>query len=468
MNIFRTIWLILAICAISFSAIDLMSIQANVYENGLPLDSGNVSVYIYDAASGGNLIWNQTYNNIIVNGTYDIQLGSNNSNNMTLNYGQFYYLELTINGVDQNFSGNDRQMFQSAVGNVNSSKIASGAINTTHISDGNVTTDKLGSGSVTADKIASGVVNSTHLVNNLSLGWGNLTSFPSACGANQFFSALGISPICNTFTESDPYWTANYTLFNDSWSSTYNSTYAAKAGTGTCPAGEVVQNTTLGGVQCVSSSGAPNVSQATGNLSVQNGGTGNIFMTLVGGEILYASSGSVFSALSASGQNGKVLTVNGGYPSWQTVTTNVSNVTGILNISQGGTGSNLYGMSNRDLIYANSSTSLGTITTSGNNGKVLVVSSGTPTWANITNGGVDTNLWDSNGLRTNNLSGTDYNSSNGYMIFGEHGGGSGCNTICQAHGLTCAYAHNITSTSNIGCSSGGGIGSMIKYCWCGN
>ena len=44
----------------------------------------------------------------------------------------------------------------------------------------------------------------------------------------------------------------NYITTNEaSWLSTYNATYDSKAGTGNCPAGQVVMNTTTEGVQCI-------------------------------------------------------------------------------------------------------------------------------------------------------------------------------------------------------------------------
>ena len=125
-NRFLVLLLLLFLAGNIFAVIDLLGLQANVYQSGSPLDSGNVSVFIYAAASGGTLLWNQSYIRGIVNGTYDILLGSNDTNNLSLNYGQVYYLDIKINDVDQNFSGIDRQQFQSSVGNLTLSKGATG------------------------------------------------------------------------------------------------------------------------------------------------------------------------------------------------------------------------------------------------------------------------------------------------------------------------------------------------------
>jgi len=114
---------------ISFSTnvlaiIDLIALQGNVQQSGVNLGSGDLQVAIFDAASGGNLIYNSTtdfYGNIS-SGKYDVMLGSG-TNEMDLEYGKYYYLELYING-SANFEkftfddGSDRQRFQSSVGNI--------------------------------------------------------------------------------------------------------------------------------------------------------------------------------------------------------------------------------------------------------------------------------------------------------------------------------------------------------------
>ena len=41
---------------------DLMTLQGNIKESGVNLASGNISVYIFTTATGGNVIWNSTLN----------------------------------------------------------------------------------------------------------------------------------------------------------------------------------------------------------------------------------------------------------------------------------------------------------------------------------------------------------------------------------------------------------------------
>ena len=57
---------------------DLMALQGNVKQNGIDLASGNLTVVIYDAYSGGNLVYNSTNDFLsnISNVKYDVLLGN--------------------------------------------------------------------------------------------------------------------------------------------------------------------------------------------------------------------------------------------------------------------------------------------------------------------------------------------------------------------------------------------------------
>ena len=50
------------------AADDLMSLQGNVRQSGVNLDYGNLTVYIFDSISLGNLVYNSTgdFNNSVV------------------------------------------------------------------------------------------------------------------------------------------------------------------------------------------------------------------------------------------------------------------------------------------------------------------------------------------------------------------------------------------------------------------
>jgi len=125
--------------AISVYAIDdLMALQGNVQQSGVNLASGNLTVTIYDAYSGGNVVYNSStdFNNAISNGKYDVMLG-NGSQALSVEYGRIYYMEMYLNNELVSFNGSSRQVFQSSTGQINGSFINANQINTTHIS-GNI------------------------------------------------------------------------------------------------------------------------------------------------------------------------------------------------------------------------------------------------------------------------------------------------------------------------------------------
>lgn len=111
-----------------FATENLMALQGNVQQSGVDLTSGNITVNIYDAYSGGNLIYNSSsdFYNTISSGKYDIMLG-NGTQTLTLNYGGIYYLEMFVNSEKLTFNGLSRQVFQSSVGNISLNSVAGGA-----------------------------------------------------------------------------------------------------------------------------------------------------------------------------------------------------------------------------------------------------------------------------------------------------------------------------------------------------
>ncbi len=99
---------------------DLLPLQGKVYHaNGSIIENGNLSILIYDSHLGGELIYNSSneFYGKIINSQYDILLGSGN-NNLSLIFGNIYYLDMIVNGENIDFDGNDRQMFQSSVGKI--------------------------------------------------------------------------------------------------------------------------------------------------------------------------------------------------------------------------------------------------------------------------------------------------------------------------------------------------------------
>ena len=97
LNVLVIVGLLLVSLPFVFAIDDLISLQGNVDQSGVAVPSGNVTVTIYDALSGGDMIYNSTtdYNGAIINGKYDILVG-NGSNDLSLAFGQKYYMALHI------------------------------------------------------------------------------------------------------------------------------------------------------------------------------------------------------------------------------------------------------------------------------------------------------------------------------------------------------------------------------------
>ncbi len=125
----------------------------------------------------------------------------------------------------------------------------------------------------------------------LNMGWSKLLNYPSPCSAGSAVTGIGSSLTCNSFlqsfTETDPLWSGN------------SSTVAR---TGTCPPGQVVQNTTTGGVQCIAGS-AGTVTQITAG----NGLTGGVITTF--GTIALNDTGASAGTYGGSNQT-PILTID--------------------------------------------------------------------------------------------------------------------------------------------------------------
>ena len=101
----------------SVSAIQqLVSLQGKVDLNGSLVDDGNITITIYDASTGGNLIYDSSndFVNAIQDGYFDIMLGP--STELNLNLSRDYWFDVEVNGQNLNFSGSERKQFQSPVG----------------------------------------------------------------------------------------------------------------------------------------------------------------------------------------------------------------------------------------------------------------------------------------------------------------------------------------------------------------
>ena len=92
------------------------------YYNGTLVNSGDLTVLIYDSSVGGNLIYSETFSGAILNGSWNVMLGSGDVD-LPLEFGGVYYKDYIILGEDAQFDGNDRQAFYSPLGDIDQDDI---------------------------------------------------------------------------------------------------------------------------------------------------------------------------------------------------------------------------------------------------------------------------------------------------------------------------------------------------------
>ncbi len=129
---------------------------------GQLLKLGNLTIAIYDESSEGNLIFNQTYPNAIVNGSWNLMLSP------ALEFGNIYWKDYAINGEDLNFDGNDRIAFQSSLGKINNASFINFSL-LNSCSEGSSIRTIYENGSVICEIDDSGSVNSSLDLTNYAL-----------------------------------------------------------------------------------------------------------------------------------------------------------------------------------------------------------------------------------------------------------------------------------------------------------
>jgi len=117
-HLFGIFCILLCLSPMAF-ADDLMVLHGKAYDGNKLMALGDVRVQIYNAQSGGAMIYDSglDFNGAIINGLFDVLLGSGVS--LDLNLGQRYYYAMQINAMDINFGTSLRQVFQSAHGDLN-------------------------------------------------------------------------------------------------------------------------------------------------------------------------------------------------------------------------------------------------------------------------------------------------------------------------------------------------------------
>ena len=81
--------------------------------SGKVLSRGNLTISIHDSAADGNLIFNQTFIDVIANGSWNIMMSP------TLEFGKRYWKDYIINGSELDFDGSERLEFESSSGIIN-------------------------------------------------------------------------------------------------------------------------------------------------------------------------------------------------------------------------------------------------------------------------------------------------------------------------------------------------------------
>jgi len=99
----------------SISAFLISDQGTNVREvaTGNLTELANLTISIYDASTGGNLVFEENSTNAISNGSWNLMIDPD------LEYGKSYWKDYKINGEDLDFDANERLEIQSSVGNIN-------------------------------------------------------------------------------------------------------------------------------------------------------------------------------------------------------------------------------------------------------------------------------------------------------------------------------------------------------------
>lgn len=152
---------------------------------GNPIN-GNLTVQIYDSLIGGSLVYQETFLNAIVNGSWNVMLGENVP--LSLNYGNIYYKDYLINGENANFVNGTgaqvgRRFFISPIGQIGGQDID----NTTNLTVNKLT---LGLGSMIENVIMGWLkINNLNVTGNLLVGGKSVclsdgTNCPGGSGQN--------------------------------------------------------------------------------------------------------------------------------------------------------------------------------------------------------------------------------------------------------------------------------------------
>ena len=95
----------------------------NALEDGSPITLASLTVSVYNVSTGGSPMYTELFTDAIVNGSYSVLVGNDSSLNLTFN--GVYYYDLSIDGQDVDFAGNERREFRAPFGTVPDSVLSS-------------------------------------------------------------------------------------------------------------------------------------------------------------------------------------------------------------------------------------------------------------------------------------------------------------------------------------------------------
>ncbi|MFC1768329.1 beta strand repeat-containing protein, partial [Nanoarchaeota archaeon] len=152
--------------------------------SGQLLETGNITIEIYETLSGGSAIYSQTFANGIVNGSWNVMLGE--TTGLPLEYGKVYYRAYEINGEAASFTNGTggtvgRQYFYAPLGDINGTNIIDGTIDGTEITDNSITgSDINNQTNLTLGEKISFTLGG--IVDNILNGWVAITGNASVSG----------------------------------------------------------------------------------------------------------------------------------------------------------------------------------------------------------------------------------------------------------------------------------------------
>jgi len=231
------------------------------------LVNGSIEVFIYDNETAGTLIYSEGFTDVILNGNWNIMLGENLTNPLSLNHNQKYWMAYKINGEAASFTNLTggsvgRLFFYSPVGSINWSNLTGLPVLLGTSENATLNTAVANTSSLASTKAQAGTCGAGTAVQNATATGVQCAPF----GGTDYTANISMLT-ANTSADS-----ARLTFINNS----INATIATKAGTGTatCPAGTVAENvtTSTSGIttQCAPSSGTDysgNISSLTSNVS---------------------------------------------------------------------------------------------------------------------------------------------------------------------------------------------------------